>query len=93
MATQAEVAAHLFITQQAVSKHVASGLFPKGDKRGQLDLDACREAYIRHLREVAAALGPAHVRSRIRSRWNWPSTPKHMEDQPAARCGDVDLLR
>jgi terminase small subunit / prophage DNA-packing protein len=54
LATQAEVAAHLFLSQPEVSKHLARGVLPKPEKRGGLDLNACREAYIKHLREVAA---------------------------------------
>lgn len=54
MATQSEVAAHLDLTQPAVSQMLAEGLLPTAARRGQLDLDACRIAYIRRLREQAA---------------------------------------
>lgn len=53
MATQAEVAEHLFLTQPEVSRHLAAGVLPQAG-RGDLDIEACREAYIRHLRERAA---------------------------------------
>jgi phage terminase Nu1 subunit (DNA packaging protein) len=50
MATQAEVASHLDLTQQAVGKMVADGVLPSGVGRGNMDLNECRVAYIRHLR-------------------------------------------
>lgn len=54
MATQAEVADHLDLTQQAVAKMLAAGHLPAAEGRGNLDIDACRVAYIRRLREQAA---------------------------------------
>jgi terminase small subunit / prophage DNA-packing protein len=54
LATQAEVAAHLVLTQAEVSKLIATRVLPKPEKRGSLDIDACREAYIRHIRAIAA---------------------------------------
>lgn len=53
MATQAEIAAHLDLTDRTVRDLKKRGVF-NADGRGQLDLDACRVAYIRHLRERAA---------------------------------------
>lgn len=53
MATQAEVAEHLDLTDRTVRDLKKRGVF-HADGRGQLDLDACRVAYIRHLRERAA---------------------------------------
>ncbi|KAA0582699.1 hypothetical protein [Azospirillum sp. Sh1] len=53
MATQAEIAAHLDLTDRTVRDLKKRGVF-NADRRGQLDLDACRVAYIRHLRERAA---------------------------------------
>jgi phage terminase Nu1 subunit (DNA packaging protein) len=53
MATQAEVAAHLDLTDRTVRDLKKRGVF-SADGRGQMDLDACRVAYIRHLRERAA---------------------------------------
>jgi terminase small subunit / prophage DNA-packing protein len=54
VALQAEVGAHLFMSAAEVSKLVASGVLPKPAKRGEYDLEACREAYIRHIRAIAA---------------------------------------
>jgi hypothetical protein len=54
MATQAEVAEHLDLTQPAVAKLLAAGHLPAAEGRGNLDLEACRVAYIRRLREQAA---------------------------------------
>lgn len=59
MATQAEVADHLFMSQQAVSALVQKRILPSPSERGSLDLAACREAYVRHLREVAAGRASA----------------------------------
>lgn len=53
MATQAEVAGHLDMTRQSVADLVQRGILPKAEKK-QLDLDACRRAYINHLRNQAA---------------------------------------
>ena len=53
MATQADVAAHLDLTDRTVRDLKRRGVFG-ADGRGQMDLDACRIAYIRHLRERAA---------------------------------------
>lgn len=53
MATQAEVAAHLDLSDRSVRELRDEGVF-SADGRGRLDLDACRVAYIRHLRERAA---------------------------------------
>jgi len=53
MATQIETAEHLDLSQQAISQLLASGVLPKAG-RASLDLAACRVAYIRHLREMAA---------------------------------------
>lgn len=54
MATQKEVAAHLALSQPAVSDLVRSGIIKRSIGRGGYSLDDCRTAYIRHLREVAA---------------------------------------
>ncbi|KAA0572223.1 hypothetical protein FZ983_32145 [Azospirillum sp. B21] len=53
MANQAEVAEHLDITDRTVRDLKKRGIF-NADARSQMDLDACRVAYIRHLRERAA---------------------------------------
>lgn len=54
MATQKAVAEHLGLTDRSVRSYIERGTFPRPDGRGQLDLDACRLAYIEHLRERAA---------------------------------------
>lgn len=53
MATQADVARHLDLSDRSVRDLKKRGVFG-ADGRGQMDLDACRIAYIRHLRERAA---------------------------------------
>ncbi|QCO05453.1 hypothetical protein [Azospirillum argentinense] len=53
MATQAEIAAHLDLSDRSVRELKNRGVF-SANGRGQMDLDACRIAYIRHLRERAA---------------------------------------
>lgn len=54
MANQTALAAHLDVSQQTVSKLKNKGVLPPPEKRGGFDLDACRLAYIRHLRNGAA---------------------------------------
>ena len=58
MATQTEVASHLDLSQSAVSQLVTEGIFAASERRGGLDVDACRVAYIRRLREQAAGRAP-----------------------------------
>lgn len=58
MATQAEVARHLGISQPAVTKLVQAGVFTQSG-RGALDLDRCRVAYLSRLREEAAGRAAA----------------------------------
>lgn len=60
MATQAEVGAHIDLAERTVRDLLDRGVLPNA-RRGGLNLDACRLAYIRHLREVAAgrATGPS----------------------------------
>jgi phage terminase Nu1 subunit (DNA packaging protein) len=53
MATDREVAEHLDISDRSIRDLRAKGVLPQA-ARGQADLDACRVAYIRHLRERAA---------------------------------------
>jgi phage terminase Nu1 subunit (DNA packaging protein) len=53
MATDLDIAAHLDITDRTVRELRAKGVLPVST-RGKADLDACRLAYIRHLREQAA---------------------------------------
>lgn len=54
MATQAELAAHLDLSQPSVSNLKNKGVIPAGRGRSGYDLDDCRVAYIRHLREASA---------------------------------------
>lgn len=53
MATEAQVAEHLDISDRTVRELKGKGVFPAA-KRGGMDLDVCRIAYVRHLRERAA---------------------------------------
>ena len=59
MATQVEVGLHLDLPDRAIRALIDRGILPAA-RRGDLDIDACRVAYIRHLRETAAgrAAGP-----------------------------------
>ena len=54
LATQAEVASHIGLTQSAVSRRVKAGILPAPQGRGGYDLDACRVAELRNLRAVLA---------------------------------------
>ena len=53
MATDAEVGAHLDLSDRTIRALKKSGVLPDA-ARGQNDLDECRVAYIRHLRDQAA---------------------------------------
>lgn len=53
MATQAELGKHLDLSDRSVRELLAKGVLPTA-RRGDHDLDACRTAYIRHLRAAAA---------------------------------------
>lgn len=54
MATQAELARHICVAQQTVSRLKNERVIPAPAGRGGYDLDACRAAYIDHLRQSAA---------------------------------------
>ena len=56
MAKLAELAAHLGISPTRISQLKTAGILPEAP-RGKHDLDACRVAYLAHLREVAAGRG------------------------------------
>ncbi len=56
MATQAEVGAHLDLSDRSIRELLDKGVLPNA-RRGALNLDQCRVAYIRHLRETAAGRG------------------------------------
>lgn len=51
--TQAALAKHLDLTIRSIQEMVQRGIFPRSAP-GQVDIDECRVAYIRHLRGVAA---------------------------------------
>jgi terminase small subunit / prophage DNA-packing protein len=65
MATQNEVAQHLFISQQRVAQLIDKQVLPDAD-RGSHDIDACREAFIRHLQEIASGDDKALASERTR---------------------------
>jgi hypothetical protein len=52
MATQKEVADHLFLSDKWVRELLKQGVLPNSSGRGGYDLDKCREAYIVYLRGV-----------------------------------------
>lgn len=54
MATRIEVAAHLDLSERHVYTLIREGVLPGSKGHGGLDPDACRLAYIRHLRGVAS---------------------------------------
>ncbi len=54
MATQKEVANHLDLSDRRVRTLISEGILPASKGKGGLDRDACRIAYIRHLRGVAS---------------------------------------
>lgn len=54
MATQKEVAEHLDLSDRMVRNLIQDGIIPAVKGRGGLDLDACRLAYVRHLRGIAS---------------------------------------
>lgn len=52
MATQKEVAEHLFMSDKWVRELVKKGVLPAGHGKGGMDLDKCREAYIVYLQGI-----------------------------------------
>ena len=56
MAKLAELADHLGLSVARISQLKSAGILPDAP-RGKHDLDACRAAYLAHLREVAAGRG------------------------------------
>lgn len=54
MATQHDVAAHLSMSVRRVQQLMSRGVLPRGTGRAGVDLDACREAYLDHMRSLAA---------------------------------------
>lgn len=62
MATQAEVGQHLDVTDRTIRDLLTRGVLPPSKGRGSYDIDACRVAYIRHLRGVASGQHSAEPR-------------------------------
>jgi phage terminase Nu1 subunit (DNA packaging protein) len=58
MATQAQVAAHLGVSAKYINDLIGKGVIPYAAK-GKYDIDACRKAYIEHIREQAAGRASA----------------------------------
>lgn len=54
MATQAEIAEHLDLSDRKVRDYIKRGVLPGSKGKGGYDTDACRLAYIRHIRGVAS---------------------------------------
>lgn len=50
MATQSEVAAHLFISDRQVRNLITDGVLPSSKGKGGLDIEECRKRYIDYLR-------------------------------------------
>lgn len=50
MATQAEIAAHLDLSERQVRNLMSDSVLPGSKGRGGYNIDDCRNAYIRHLR-------------------------------------------
>lgn len=59
MATQKEVAEHLDLSDRMVRNLIQDSILPASKGRGGLNLDACRNAYIRHLRGIASGQAKA----------------------------------
>lgn len=62
MATEKEIAAHLDLSDRSVRELKRKAVLPPAGK-GQMDVDACRLAYIRHLRGAAAGRDSSRVGS------------------------------
>lgn len=52
MATQEELASHLFMSSRWLREYIKKGILPASKGRGGYDLDKCREAYIVYLSGV-----------------------------------------
>ena len=50
MATQSEVAAHLFISDRQVRNLITDGILPSSKGKGGLEIEECRKRYIDYLR-------------------------------------------
>lgn len=53
MATQAEIAEHLFLSDRSIRELISKGVLPAA-RKSELNVDRCREPYILHLRNTAA---------------------------------------
>ncbi len=53
MATQKQVGEHLELSDRSIRYLIARGVLERSGRR-KFDVDACRRAYLRHLREIAA---------------------------------------
>lgn len=91
MASQADLGDHLDLDQSSVSDLVRRGVFPKA-ARGAYDLNACRVAYIRHLREQAAGRA-GRVKTKLDIVYEGARLKKEMADKTAmenaVRRGDL----
>ncbi len=52
MATQKEIADHLFMSDKWVRELIKKGVLPAGRGKGGMDIDKCREAYIVYLQGI-----------------------------------------
>ena len=52
MATQKEIAGHLFLSDKWVRELIKKGVLPANNSRGGMDFDKCRESYINYLKGV-----------------------------------------
>ena len=57
MATQKQIGEHLDLSDRSIRYLIARRVFERSRRR-TFDVDACRRAYIRHLREIAAGRAP-----------------------------------
>lgn len=64
MATQAECAAHLFMSERRFRELIDEGVFERAEK-GAYDLDVVRRAYIENLREIAAGRGGSEAQANM----------------------------
>lgn len=94
MASQSEVAAHLDLSQQAVSKLKKAGVLPAPSGRGGYDLDASRLAYIRNLRESAAGRDSSRIGSLEAERARLASAQAEAQERKnAVERGDLVPFR
>jgi terminase small subunit / prophage DNA-packing protein len=63
MATQLEIAEHLVLSDRQVRNLITGGVLPKHKGRAGYSLDACRVAYIEHLRGPGGKVEPTDEES------------------------------